>query len=402
MSVKLTKKNVLMSCVAMGCVLVSSVALSEPVMIKEITKALAEGKSVLDVRLRAEMVSQDPKDDATAITARTRIGYQSGDFSGLKGYFEFENITAIVDDYNSTTNFKTEYPVVADPEGSEVNQAFVTYEGVSGLLVKLGRQRVILDNARFVGNVGWRQNEQTYDAALLNLSMIENLSASYAFVDEVNDIFGKSAETDTHLINVSYKGLPNAKITGYAYLLDMETGTDTQTLGLSVNGSFAINPSVKAKYAAEFAQMGDYADNDSGEDANYYLVELGGVFNKIAATLGYEVLGGDGTTSFQTPLATKHKFNGWADKFLGTPKDGLVDTYLTVTGKLQGIKLLATYHLFSSDEGGDDYGSEIDLLAVKKFGKHYTAGLKYANYMEGDYAKATDASKIWLWGGLKF
>ena len=85
------------------------------------------------------------------------------------------------------------------------------------------------------------------------------------------------------------------------------------------------------------------------------------------------MLGGDGETSFQTPLATKHAFNGWADKFLlATPANGLVDAYLTATGKVAGIKLLATYHMFSSDEGGDDYGSELDLLAVKKFGKNYS------------------------------
>ena len=41
---------------------------------------------------------------------------------------------------------------------------------------------------------------------------------------------------------------------------------------------------------------------------------------------GYEVLGADdgaALTSFQTPLATLHKFQGWADKFLTTPPNGI-------------------------------------------------------------------------------
>jgi len=370
-----------------------------------IISALEAGKPVLDVRLRAETVDQTPKSDkATAITARTRVGYKSGDYLGLKGYFEFENIAALIDDYNSTANGKTKFPVVADPEGSEVNQAFLTYTGVNGLLLKAGRQRIILDNARFVGNVGWRQNEQTFDAALINTTAVKGLSASYAFVNQVNGITGGADKTDTHLINASYKGLPNTKITAYAYLIDMEAGAkgDNKTLGASINGKYPINSSVKILYAGEFAQMSDFADNSSGTTANYYLVELGAAVKKASVKLGYEVLGGDGTTSFSTPLATKHKFNGWADMFLATPKDGLVDTYLTAVGKVSGIKLLATYHMFSSDNGGENYGSEIDLLAAKKFAKHYSVGIKYAKYMEGDLATKKDTNKFWLWGGISF
>ena len=395
-------RNLVRSIVTTG-IISGGAIFTQNVMANGITKALESGKPVLDVRIRAEIVDQTPKDDkATALTARTRIGYMSDKYLGLKGYFEFENITAMADDYNSITNGKTKYPVIADPEGSEVNQAFISFTGVKGLLAKAGRQRIILDNARFVGNVGWRQNEQTYDAALLNTTAIKGLSANYAFVDQINGITGGASKTDTHLLNVSYKGLPNAKITAYAYMIDMETGTDNKTLGASVSGKLPIGSEIKMIYSGEFAQMSDYADNDSSESANYYALELGAKLKQATIKLGYEVLGGDGTTSFSTPLATKHKFNGWADMFLGTPGDGLVDTYITAAGKVSGIKLLATYHMFSSDNGGDDYGSEIDLLAAKKFGKHYSVGIKYANYMQGDLASKTDTSKLWLWGGIKF
>ena len=64
---------------------------------------------------------------------------------------------------------------------------------------------------------------------------------------------------------------------------------------------------------------------------------------------GYELLGSDdGKVAFNTPLATKHKFNGWADKFLGTPKEGLEDVYLTAKGKVSGVnglQLTMTSHL---------------------------------------------------------
>lgn len=397
------KRNAFRKTVLSYSIMASGLMITNIASATGITEAITGGKPVVDFRLRAEMVNDDAKDeDATAITARTRIGYLSGDFSGLKGFFEFENITALVDDYNIPKGAKAEYPVVADPEGSEVNQVFLSYEGVKDFLVKLGRQRVILDDARFVGNVGWRQNEQTYDAVLLNTTAIKDLSASYAFVDQVNDILGNSAETDTHLINISYKGLKDVKLTAYAYMIDMETGADSKTIGASVDGKYAFSGDMSVLYNAQYAQMSDYADNDSGKSPNYYGIELGAKTAMVTVKLGHEVLGTDDGMSFQTPLATKHKFNGWADMWLTTPADGLVDTYLTAGGDVQGVNLLATYHMFSSDKGSDDYGSEIDLQATKKFGKNYSAGLKYAGYTQGDLKSKSDTSKVWIWGGLTF
>jgi hypothetical protein len=62
--------------------------------------------------------------------------------------------------------------VVADPEGTEVNQVWVGYEKYD-TNVKFGRQTFTLDNHRFIGNVIWRQNEQTYDAVSLVNNSIE-------------------------------------------------------------------------------------------------------------------------------------------------------------------------------------------------------------------------------------
>ena len=66
-------------------------------------------------------------------------------------------------DYNSTTNGKTTYPAVADPETYEINRLQLTNTRIPMTTVTLGRQRIVLDDQRFVGNVGWRQNEQTFD-----------------------------------------------------------------------------------------------------------------------------------------------------------------------------------------------------------------------------------------------
>jgi len=394
-----TNTRSVVSTILTAGVVSSAMMFSSTVMAEGITEALTGGKAKVDVRVRLETNDTDDannKDAATAVTARTRIGYETGTFAGLQAYAEFEDTMALVDEYAPQD---TTFDPVVDPEGTELNQGYLTYKGIDKFLVKVGRQRVILDNARFVGNVGWRQNEQTYDAALLQTTVIPGLTASYAYVTQVNGIKYESAETDTQLVNVSYKTKP-AKITGYSYMIDGDGAKgDSMTMGASVSGKVPMG-SMKLLYNAEFAQMGGYADNDSGNSANYMAVEIGAALKPVTIKVGHEVLGGDGTTSFQTPLATKHKFNGWADKFLVTPVDGLVDTYLTAVGKVAGVKLLATYHMFSSDNGGDDYGSELDLLAVKKFGKNYSAGVKYAAYTAGDIKE--DTNKMWLWGGVSF
>jgi len=82
-------------------------------------------------------------------------------------------------------------------------------------------------------------------------------------------------------------------------------------------------------------------------------------------------------------LATLHKFNGWADSFLGTPAQGLEDVYLTLSGKAGGGKWVATYHDYSSDvalNGSDDLGDEVNLLYTRKFGDRFSGGVKFADY----------------------
>ncbi len=134
------------------------------------------------------------------------------------------------------------------------------------------------------------------------------------------------------------------------------------------------------------------------------LAEGAFAFSGMKATLGYEVLGSDsGEYGFSTPLATLHKFNGWADQFLGTPPQGLVDLYASLSGGLAGGKWAVVYHEFEADEessGVDDLGDEIDLVYSRKFGSNYNGGIKYAAYTAGD--TKVDADKLWVWVGMTF
>ncbi len=67
------------------------------------------------------------------------------------------------------------YPVVADEEAYEINRFQFTNTSLPGTTLTLGRQRILLDDQRFIGNSGWRQNEQTFDAFRMVNRTVTNL-----------------------------------------------------------------------------------------------------------------------------------------------------------------------------------------------------------------------------------
>ncbi|MBL1260055.1 MAG: hypothetical protein COB33_005935 [Thiotrichaceae bacterium] len=282
-----------------------------------------------------------------------------------------------------------QYPKVMDVESSELNQGFLSYKVSEETIATVGRQRIIFDNARFVGNVGWRQNEQTFDVLMITNKSLPSTEVKFAYLGAVNNIQAKHVGMKGPLLNVSYSGFSAGKLIGYSYMLDVDNSTaDTQTLGVRFSGK-QMAGDVGLLYSAEFATQNDYT-----------LLEGGVAVAGVTAKVGYELLSGDGTDGFATPLATKHAFNGWADKFLGTPINGLEDTYLSVMGKVAGIKLLGVYHRYSADSSGADYGTEMNLLAAKKFTKHYSVGVKYASY-DADTV-SVDTDKLWMWAQASF
>jgi hypothetical protein len=386
-------------------------------------EALSSGKVSFSARARYETVDQDNAlKDADAFTIRTTLGYKTGDFHGFSAFAEIEDVTEIgSDNYNSLTNGEGAYSVIADPDGTEVNQAYLQYNGFDTEF-RFGRQEITYRNApfhRFIGNVLWRQNHQSFDALSISNSSFENTTINYAYIDEVHTIFGDDRDVGTfikdgdidmdgHLVNIQYTGLPIGKLEGYGYFLDYndKEAISSQTLGLRLSGAQAINDEWKAIYTAEYANQDDYKDGTM-DDQSYYLGELGAKYSGWLAKLSYEMQEGDGTYSFKTPLGTNHAYQGWADRFLATPPQGLRDIYFTVVGKVLGAKVVAVYHDFETDKGSLDAGNEFDILAQKTFNQHYTVGVKYSDYnADREYtavnAKSVDTEKFWLYGQVKF
>ncbi len=373
------------------------------------------GKINFDARLRYEDVNDDSgAKDADALTLRIRLGYLTPDFAGFKAFAELESTTPLGDrEYKDKRGHGAGYSVIADPDNNELNRGWISYSGFDNTLVKLGRQRIIFDNSRFVGNVGWRQNEQTYDALTVVNTSIKDTTIVAGFVDNVKTILGTNVEADVPVINVKYTGLPFGDIVGYGYFIDFDdkASTDRDTIGLRFNGSTKVSDDVKVLYTAEYARQEIDRATMSDEDVDYYFIEGGISFAGITAKIAQEVQEANNGASFKTPLGTNHKFNGWADQFLGTPADGLEDTFVTLSTKVAGVKLVAVYHEFEAEDSGTDYGNELDLLAVKKFGKNYKVLVKYASYSHGDMGTAPplqaanardDKDKFWIEANVKF
>ncbi len=371
----------------------------------ELDRAVLGGKWWLRLRYRLENVDQDGFDrEAWASTLRTVLGYETGAWHGASVVLEFEDVSVVGNEqYDSTINGETDFPVVADPEGSEVNQAHLKVLLVEESTIKLGRQVITLDNHRFVGDVGWRQNQQTFDAATLLWSPLEPLSVFYAFVDNVNRVFGDdSPQGDhrmaSHLVNAGYDVPGWGRITGYAYLLDYDSidTNSTSTWGGRFAGSHAFG-AAELQYAAEVASQSDTANNPNDVEQEYALAELGVRARGWTLRAGQEILGGSGNPgdAFQTPLATLHAFNGWADKFLTTPDTGLEDSYVGLGAKAGDFDLQLVWHDFQADSGGMDYGTELDASVVWAASKKVSVGVKFADYQADAFA--TDTTKAWIW-----
>lgn len=368
-----------------------------------LTDAITKGTTSLDLRLRYEMVDQhNVLKQADALTLRTRLGYTTQGWNQLSAMVELENTSALVDHYAPV---QAGYSVVNDPDDSELNQWGISYAALPGLTATVGRKRLVFDNARWVGNVAWRQNEQTFDGAFLKYAPSAALNFEYAYINNVNNIVFANVDLQGHLANLRWTVLPTLTLVGYAYLLDYEVPAtpDLDTYGLRADGAAPLNDSIKLLYTAEYAAQ--KAETPAGTfDTGYLLGEIGLGFKPLSVRLGYEKLGSDdGQFGLLTPLATKYAFNGWADLFLATPAGGLEDVYLTVTGKLGSATLIASYHEYSADQtvgGVDDYGSEINLSAAMPLAGKLSGLIRYASYSADEFGVDTD--KFWAQLEFKF
>lgn len=372
---------------------------------------------IVEGRLRYEHVDQ-PMLDADALTMRLRAGAELKHASGLSVLAEAEGTLGLVDDYNAfpfavaSTQRRTQFSVVPDPMNIDLNRLQLQYKGAPGTLT-VGRQRFNLDDQRWVGSVAWRQNEQTFDAVRAE-TKLGPVSLDVAYANSQRTIFGINAQT-----RQAYDGdfvfagaaaqLGPVNVKGFAYLIDYDEpvyfANSSQSYGARATAVLPLASAVKLNLMGSYARQSDYGSNPANYAADFIAAEAGLAVKALTLTAGYELLGGDAKAqrAVQTPMATLHKFNGWADVFLTTPQTaaygGLQDIYVGAAYKIDGVKVLpglnaaVTWHGYDSDYGNRDYGSEWNASVGFRLGQ-FNVLAKYANYDATGFG--TDTEKLWL------
>jgi hypothetical protein len=218
-----------------------------------ISDQIAAGKLILEVRARYETVDQTRtatlKDEASAFTVRTRFGWETAEFAKVKGLIEFEDVRQAGPEHYAVNvpgvttaplngADKARYPVVNDPDVTELNRLQLTWTPSAALQLTAGRQRILLDDQRFVGNVGWRQDEQTMDGFRADLAL-GRFKATYAYVTHINRILGelKDWDSDSHLLNATWSPAEALRLQGFVYALDFGNSAVNSSLTKGVKAS---------------------------------------------------------------------------------------------------------------------------------------------------------------------
>lgn len=376
-----------------------------------VADAITGGKLLLNLRARYEHAEQDGKsEDANALTLRTLLGWETASYRGLSATAQLIDVGRLNSNYNDTRNGRTQFPVVADPDNTDINQLYLDYTGLPDTRLRAGKQIIKLDNVRFVGNVEFRQVMQVFTGVTLENRSLQETTLYVGHLERLKTVFGDQQAIRFDMAHGAWEWKPGNALIAYGYFLDSAktvsaTGfadNSNRVLGVRADGAYPLGEKFRALYTAEYAKQDRYADGDARIDAGYQHFGLGVGWTAWYLRIDHEVLGSNqGQYGFQTPLGTNHPFQGWADQFLTTPAQGMRDTYLSAGGPLLGARWSAEVHDFRSDFGGIHYGHEVDLGLGYALRKDLNGKIEIADFHEGDEltpapARKRDTQRIWL------
>lgn len=394
--------SVLLTPVSLLAVTVASLCL-QPANAAATSAADALKQSTVNAqfRYRLESVDEDKAvKNATASTLRSRLTLTTGSWLNSKALLEVDNITSIGGEtYNSTVNGNSRYSVVADPTGTDINQAALMITPYQDAQFTLGRQRINLANQRFIGSVGWRQNEQTFDGVRYTQKVAGNWQFDVATLHNANRIFGpKGSAADLHgrfnLATVNWQLLPTQQLSAFVYDLDFDTlqARDSSTQGIDYSGNLSALPQFKWQLALASQTDAHQAPVDLSH--HYHRIDLSYNFGPFSGKVWQERLAGNGKTAFQTPFATLHAFDGFADLFLTTPNSGVRDNAVEISMPVKSTKLAVSYHQYDSDAGSQQLGSEVNATLAWDPAPNLNLLVKLAQYNADSHA--VDTTKVWL------
>ncbi|MFN3228606.1 MAG: alginate export family protein [Asticcacaulis sp.] len=360
-----------------------------------------------DVRLRSEQVSQAGlPEDASALTVRTYLGWQSPRAGGWGLFVQGVNTSVLNDSYNNTLNGKTRYPTVVDPDTTDLHQLHVSYAGAAHSL-QIGRARKVYDNARFLGDNGFRQQSQTFDG-LWGQSKVAQAEVTYGYLTGVNRVFGKDSPQGQWDLATPFVGvkLPLTKaLTAHGFILAYDNqdvaSQSSLTTALGLSGQWSVDKDTKLTARVDWARQSDHADNPARFDLDFTALDVGFQHQQTQISMLLEKHESNGVQAFQTPLGTRRVTLGWTDAMLTTPAQGLINQKLsvrqglTVKGLPGSLSAFAAVQQFSPERGQGRYGREVALGLTHKLNAHWSWDVAWAD-IDSKSASLPSRDKLWV------
>ncbi len=409
------------------------------------------GITNVELRPRYETVQQQGTEEAKAATVRAMAGYTTPQADGFGATLELIGVGALnTADYNvpveplpaGSTPARATIP---DPEAFNANQAYVSYDGIPATRILAGRQLVELDDQRFVGNVDFRQDMQTFDGLSVVNRGIPDLSVIGMYLFGAKDVLNDEVRMKTFLAEANWTRYEAAQVDAFGYWYgnrenafeEATTGNaaiipgaalcgagpnsanslvnpqacNSVTLGARMHGQIPVFGAWQASYAAEYAHQNAWDGGYSGVGNDFD--HLTGTLHREDAYFSVDAMrmgaNANGTYGFQTPMATKHAFNGWAEMFLTTPKEGLRSDYATIGDKkFWGFDMSVRYYRFTTDFQGTALGHEWDwsigraltrnvmfVVQVAKFSVDAAGAASYADLQAGKPTGLENTTAMW-------
>lgn len=362
----------------------------------------------LELRPRYNVIDQSDKPErAEGFTVRAIAGFRTPPYRGLRLTLEAIHTDHFRKDFNDdgAQLAASPYPLLPDPRYTGVNQANVEYAGDSGLRVRAGRQRLRIDNQRWVSDNDFRQIPQLFDGVWAAYGALANTELSGGYFSRMRTTSGDVSDLKLSILHAAWNPAPGHALAAYGYFHDQaQNGAFTgfadssyRVLGLRAEGAAWRWGEIEAPYVLEYAQQRPYAGGDSRVDANYWRAGAGVAARDWTVRFDYEVKGSNGGRyGLQMPLTDFYAFNGWTLHFFNTPRAGLRDGWVTLRYSLGTITLDGESHRFRSDFGGTGLGRENDVRLSWSIRGDLVVRLQHARYDPGSGTPDPSIRKTWL------
>ncbi len=394
----------------------------------DLASAIRDGQSLSSIRIRYEQAEQDNKArTADATTLRSLLGWQTERWHDLSLTAQLINVSKLGGDFydkykdRAATGSQLDYPTVADPDYTGINQLHLSWRAPGETTVRFGRQSVKLDNTRFIGNVEFRQVMQVFDGIAVESAALPDTTIYLAHFDRVTQVTTSERRGHLDIGHLRYQFAPAQSLAAYLYrtdFRDLGTGAasglgaadpSNRISGVRLDGKRAVTGTWSLLYTAEYAKQVSDAGGSALIDAEYQRLGLGVAASGWSVRMDQELRSSNGGRyAFQTPFGTNHLFQGWAEQFLVTPREGVRDRFITFSARpLPALALAAEYHRLSSDVPfqtadlgyGSHYGNEWDLAATWTLSPRRWMRVELADFREADVLRTgrkADTRRVWL------